>query len=257
MKLTIPFTYTETEVPPRCRKPRPVKHEDSVVVEIREIDQAEAPVAIIERSEALGGTPCRLHRVTVPFRWYDNRLWCRESSWNRGRGEKYKRPGPKTYHNDRPYLDGRSRDQRLADIKRWADSYLIIGGQTYRPEGEPLWVVMTFGLGHNHGGTALMVHYDYNDNIGKARYFPLTEREAAIAEATRIATARGDTKDLPIRPFADFEILIPEVIRRNPQVEHGDGDPFLNSVYEATERAGHPVVAAVWTMALLAKEMKA
>lgn len=245
--MTIPFTYTETETPPRCRKPRPVKHEDTVTVVIREIDEQQAPVAIVERD--------LVHECAVSFRWYGGQLWSRESSWNRGRTDRmYSSPDAWDYSSG-PYRDYMSRAERIEDILEWTDSWLIIGGKPYRPVGEPRYVVMTFGLGHNHGGTAVMVDHGYNSNIGKQRYFPITQREAAIAEATRIAKARGDTNDLPIRPHGTFRVLIPEVVRLNPAGEHGDGDPFINSIERLTETAGHPTVAALGVLALLSKTL--
>lgn len=37
MKITVPYAYTESYVPPRCRKPRDLRVEASITLTIREI----------------------------------------------------------------------------------------------------------------------------------------------------------------------------------------------------------------------------
>jgi hypothetical protein len=221
-----------------------------MTVEIREVKRAEAPVAIIEYDN--------LYKYAVRFRWFGGQLWSDEGEWGRGRGDrKYQMPTVALYQSDR-YLDYKSLMERRQDISDWAKDWLLIGGTPYRTHGEPRYVVMTFGLGCNHGvggGTALMVDHSFNPNIGKARYFPITQREAAIAEATRIAIARGDTKALPIRPSSRFTILIPEAVRCNPAKQHGDGDPFMNELNAMTERVKNPIVAGFGALAILGREL--
>lgn len=42
MKITLPYTYTEDVVPPRCRKPRPQEFADKITLTIREVSAAMA-----------------------------------------------------------------------------------------------------------------------------------------------------------------------------------------------------------------------
>lgn len=44
MKITIPYCYTEEEIPPRCRKPRPVEHVGEIGLTVHEVTGEAAPV---------------------------------------------------------------------------------------------------------------------------------------------------------------------------------------------------------------------
>jgi hypothetical protein len=84
----------------------------------------------------------------------------------------------------------------------------------------------------------------------------VTRRAEAVAEAERIATARGDTRDVPIRPHSEFVVLIPEAVRLDPAREHGDGDPFMNTIYGITEAAGGKTdLAGLMVIGALASEL--
>jgi hypothetical protein len=69
MQITIPFTYTASEIPPKCRKPRAVRKNISLAVSTAEITADQAPVAIIERGNWLGEISTR------EYRWYGGCLW--------------------------------------------------------------------------------------------------------------------------------------------------------------------------------------
>ena len=61
--------------------------------------------------------------------------------------------------------------------------YLLVDGELYHCTSEPRYCIYTFGLGHNHGGTALSVDYRYNPNISKNRYFSALQGVEAVAES--------------------------------------------------------------------------
>ena len=89
--------------------------------------------------------------------------------------------------------------------------------------GEPRYVVNTFGLGHNHGGTGLFVEEYYNQNIAASNYFSALDGDKAVAYANKVAERRGDTND--VGKFEKMiEVLIPEAVTIRPEVEHGEGD---------------------------------
>lgn len=114
-----------------------------------------------------------------------------------------------------------------------ADDYIIFDGKVWRPCGEPMYVINTFGLGHNHGGTGFFIEYHYNPNISKNNYFNALEREKAIAYGKKVAANRGDTDSIEgIGKYDMIEVLMPDMVTKNPQKEHGDGDSFMNSVEE-------------------------
>lgn len=117
------------------------------------------------------------------------------------------------------------------NICKKAEGYIIFDGKVWRTCGEPMYVINTFGLGHNHGGTGFFVEYFYNSNISNKNYFNALERDKAIAYGKEVALNRGDTKSVDGMGEHDIiEVLMPEMVKRNPQREHGEGDPFMNSL---------------------------
>lgn len=130
------------------------------------------------------------------------------------------------------------------------EDYIIYDGKVWKTCGEPMYVINTFGLGHNHGGTGFFIEYHYNSNISNKNYFNALEREKAIAYGKKVAANRGDTISIEGMGEHDIiEVLIPEMVHRNPQKDHGEGDAFLNSLesmisgtYSSTE-AGFLAVA--------------
>ena len=262
MKTKILFSYHENVIPPKCRKPRLVRFDDGeFTIEISEVSASDAPVAIRAKGAFI-------HRpdksYTLEYRWWNGRLWSAknidgvEPRGRTSRQDDWDYPAwpseldlrsENGWQDDYTYsLYNRSHDGReqihqyLADV---AQHHLVIDGVPYRPVGEPRYVVMTFGLGQNHGGTACMMDSFYNSNISKDRYFSLLQRDQAIALATQIATQRGDTKSLPIDPHGpEWEICIPAAIQVNPATQHGDGCAFLNSLEAVAQISGGSPIAA-------------
>ena len=144
----------------------------------------------------------------------------------------------------------------LKEIKDWyrkqASDYLYIRRPEGRTEvwekcGEPRYMVMTFGLGHNHGGTSLFVETDYRDKISNENYSAATKAEEAIAHANGVAKARGDTKDIGrFEPM--ITVYMPELVKLNPKRQHGKGDPFLNQIDKITQMADSPLEAGLLTI---------
>lgn len=109
------------------------------------------------------------------------------------------------------------------NILHRAEKYIIYNGVVWKTCGEPMYNITKFGLGHNHGGTGFFITYSYNPNISKSNYFNALEREKAIAYGKKIALNRGDTDSIEGMGDNDIiEVLIPEMVKRNPQEEHGD-----------------------------------
>lgn len=134
---------------------------------------------------------------------------------------------------------------------------MIIDNIVYSVVGEPRYVLMTFGLGHNHGGTSLMIDNYYNSNISKNCYFNALERDKAIAETINTATRRGDDESIDrIGKSYNIEVLIPQAVHCKPQLEHGEGDPFINSLNAITESSSTIGEAAIFSMLVLSSEMK-
>lgn len=232
------FNYTESVIPPRCRKAREVtKNDGELSIEIPVLSSTQAPVAI----RAGGKFLCRDLQFSYELRWWDDQLW--SSLYVESSGEPRGctsgqddwdwpeipevldlRQGGRNYSHKFDFygtFGSRPREDVELDILRFAKRHVVIDGKPYRAIHEPRYVVATFGLGGNHGGTALMVDSHFNRNLSADCYFGLLELEEAIAEAARVAEARGDTKNLPMRYHGPrFEVLMPEVIFvRNPRTE--------------------------------------
>lgn len=109
--------------------------------------------------------------------------------------------------------------------------YAICNGVVWKECEEPMYLINTFGLGHNHGGTGFFIQYSYNSNISNKNYFNALQREQAIAYGKQIALNRGDTDSVEgLGDGKDIEVFMPEMVKRNPQKEHSEGDSFMNSL---------------------------
>lgn len=253
MQSTVLFNYVQAIIPPRCRKARPTRFPGGVInLEIREVSADQAPVAIIAAGTKGFDNPIPF---TIEYRWWEGTLWTAMPVSN---AEPVKPTGTQdTQHWPQwpELLDFRPQDQVQeydlgiyacyssdkseieTALKQAAAGYVLIDGIPHRPAGEPRYVVMTFG--RNHGGTAVMIDDRYNSNISHNRYFNLAQLDDAIALATSIATERGDTKNLPMVPNGpQFEILLPQALQVTPSTQHGEGDPFLNTLDALTIKSG-------------------
>ena len=84
------------------------------------------------------------------------------------------------------------------DIKK----YILVDGELYNKTSEPRYVVNTFGLGHNHGGTGMFCEYGYNSNIRQDNYFSALEGKQAVDYANKVAENRGDIEYIgTFKPF--------------------------------------------------------
>lgn len=125
------------------------------------------------------------------------------------------------------------KEDNIAECKKIildrAEDYIVYNGKVWKTCGEPMYNITTFGLGHNHGGTGFFITYNYNPNISNKNYFNALEREKAIAYGKEVAANRGDTKSIEGMGEHDIiEVLIPELVHRNPRKDHGEGNSFLN-----------------------------
>lgn len=254
MKVYVLFSYIESVIPPRCRKARLISRNDGKLkLSIKELASDQAPVAI--RSKGIFIFKDR-KPFEVEYRLWKGQLW---TSMNiDGVEPRGRYSGMDNW--DWPVLPskidirdtGRDYDsdfslqtqtfmyeEAVAQLRAISKTQLIIDGKYYRPTSEPRYVVMTFGLGANHGGTSCSMSDFYNSNISHERYFNLLERDQAVALATKIATNRRDTKNLPIVPDGPkWEVLIPEAIKVKPNKQHGKGDPFLNLLDVVSQTSG-------------------
>nr|AVE21282.1 Hypothetical protein [Pseudomonas aeruginosa] len=80
-----------------------------------------------------------------------------------------------------------------------------------------MYVVMTFGLSNNHGGTSLHCTDFLNANIKDSSYFSILEFDRALEYARQVAANRGDTIKFSVDPGFEFQVLIPKAVQwKNP-----------------------------------------
>lgn len=124
---------------------------------------------------------------------------------------------------------------KMAEI---ADNRLIIDGQIWRPAPEPRYVVMSYGIGGNHGGTGLSTSASDNTNVLAASYFRADSFEAARAHALAVAARDYNTKSIPAieRMTPEIEIIDPAWVRLTvPPAESDEVDAARNALQERVD----------------------
>lgn len=252
MKIKTWIKYEESYLPPRCRKLRYRECEDYINVNLKEVAPEEMSLAFEDNSYSGKGK----------IYFYKGKLWSKVKSGNfMCNPDEY---GIKTpleelkYVNEHFYFPRTWRDGEHPDKKRMLSAarkairnYVLIDGEIYEQTAEPRYVVNTFGLGHNHGGTGMFCEYHYNPNIGKSNYFSALDGEKAVAYANKVAAGRGDTKD--VGKFKPFIIVhMPEIVKVKPSKQHGDGDEFINTMEKLTDNSGSAFEAGLLCMAFAA-----
>ena len=193
------------------------------------------------------------------IRWYQGQLWCKFIQYNCDTGEYEQAQAedlPRIVSSvfGVPHGHARSREVLMKKYRDEAKRYLLIDGAVWGETGEPRYVVNTFGLGHNHGGTGLFVREYYNENIPASNYFSALDGDKAVSYANKVAERRGDTND--VGKFEKMiEVLIPEAVTIRPEAEHGDGDPFINKINAITEAAPDSTTAGLLAIMATAQEI--
>lgn len=224
MIVTVLLSHESIGVPPGSRKPCKISVDASMDVGIGEITSADAPVVI--KVHADGELP------EYEYRWFQGRLWApirladaRPVSFTAGQNDWHFAPVESV-------LDARSaacadalnkhqfyvRYGALEDmeegIKDWAWNTLLIDGVVYRPAREPRLVVWTFGEGGNEGGTRLMLTDFTSPTQPEDRYFSITQLDDALKAMKRVATERGDTESLSVKPdLPKFAVISPGLLK--------------------------------------------
>ena len=248
MKVTVTVKYNEPYLPtPRCRKYRNRTASKDTALTIREVTGEEAPVAFI------------VHKYDgdQEIRFFNEKCY-KASKWSDYHcGASGLLPPEKLVD----YLRGRYdywncdyKENRKAFAEE-AKRFLVIDGVLWEQTGEPRYCIYTFGLGHNHGGTSLSVDFYYNGNISKDRYFSALESASAVAAANRIAMNRGDTESVgKFRKMID--VLIHEAVKVQPSKQHGNGDPFMNSLENMIEKTDSSFEAGLLAIMMATSDME-
>ena len=256
MKIKTWIKYEESYVPPRCRKLRYRECEDYINVNLKEVAPDEMRLAFEDNSYSGKGK----------IYYYKGKLWSKVKSGNfMCNPEEH---GIKTpleelkYVNEhssiyfpRSWRDGEHPDKErmLSAARKAIRNYVLIDGEIYEQTAEPRYVVNTFGLGHNHGGTGMFVEYHYNPNIRNDNYFSALDGKKAVEYANSVAAGRGDTND--VGRFKELIIVhMPELVKVKPKKQHGEGNKFLNDVEDIINGSGDALTAGLLCMSLIAHE---
>ena len=186
MKLNFDFFYTEDEIPPRCRKPRPVVKGGNTTLVIDEISESDFPVAFVVHDKLYDETPeIKTYRGNEKDRYL------------------YVFSAPATEEAVKrllaaSMLQRNTLEEQKAVIRKFQSHRVIFNGEIWeRTEWEPCYEVCTFGLGSNHGGTALMLGTAAaGANVENDYIFRADELEAAKTAAEAVALGRGDTESV-------------------------------------------------------------
>lgn len=262
MFFKVNFRYDEPYLPtPRCRKLRHREAQSSVEVDVPCIPKAQAhPVFRVSDYD--------MHQsgiVKNTIYQYNGKLWKVTLKDNLCCGAPHE---PATavelqdifdryhYHEQCGHLDPLEIESDRA--AQHAEQYLLIDGELYRPCGEPMYNITTFGLGHNHGGTGFFVEYHYNPNIPNRNYFNALQRKEAIDYAVQVAQNRGDTESVPhlLNTQYNIEVLDPMAVHRDPMKDHGEGDSFLNMLDGLCAASNSTGEAAALVMCVSTAEIK-
>ena len=254
MQIEAKIKYQEEYLPTkRHRIPRIREVEESVMCELREIPKKDISLALMVTSyqsylDESGKDHFGL--LDTPFLAVDGQLYTRKKDMSGALDR-----GPYSLEafikDDIGWLSrysAPSRDAALLQLQKLTDSHLLIDGELYQQSSEPRYVVMTFGLGHNHGGTSMLISYGYNSNISKSNYFNALQRDEAIAYANKVAARRGDTDSVEKFGAENIRVFMPELIRCNPNLEHGDGNPLLNSLEGIIQASSNSLEAGLLVM---------
>lgn len=284
-KINVAYTYTESYIPPRCRKPRYRDAQGETVIEIPVVTPKDAPVAfrhpdgqlsaaMDEEYYGWGDYSNRIEYYKTltqkEYRFWNGNLYARQHMGGLVCGGK----GWRTVEDLEDHLSTHNRyrwsfslgkcpdtkEEVEYAIQAGADEYLLVdnGGvlEVWVKDSEPMYNFVTFGLGHNHGGTGMFIENHYNPNIPATHYFNALHRDEAINAAVAAALLRGDDKSVEsILSTEVIEVLMPECVKRNPMKDHGDGDPFQNKLNAITEIADSAFEAGLLVIAETAKNL--
>lgn len=208
MNISILVSYLHAFIPPRCRKPQNETLHESVDMSVEEVATEMAPVAIIQKT---------YNDKTISYLWYKERLWIKAGrNINRDDGdveaEWLKKNARYFFRVDRVFGSVEAARETLEKISA---KFILVDNVLYNESVEPVYHSMAFGMGHNHGSTALMDDCAgcVLDRGNFESFFSLLEKDEAIAYTAEVARKRQDTNSLPIVPHSEYTVLIPEAIR--------------------------------------------
>ncbi len=259
MKLNINFYYKQRYLPTkRHRNYRERKLSGTTTVTIKELTAEEFPIAFIihdMKSVCEGmkdyygyeSAKCDFRMFDEEIRTFKGKLYSpirvthgaaistefetvEDMIWNieNGAARDFWLPEATDFTENSVIIDDNSKSIiKILRSNPYANVYF--DGKFWRQISEPRYVINTFGLGHNHGGTGFFIEYSYNPNISNKNYFSALQRDEAIAYGKAVATRRGDTESVEGMGDHDvIEVVMPEMVKVKPNKQHGNGCEFMN-----------------------------
>lgn len=231
----------------KCRKERTFRISEEVCIEVREPSPEDFPVAF------LVNTPCSVHEgardyhdfkgageykiITEEIRMYDGKLYkAVRVSHGAAVSTLFETPqyiaeklGTDAYGCRKPddytedsIIVSSSKETEKYYLQQYADYYLIFEGKVWEVCGEPYYTYNTFGLGNNHGGTAIFIKFHESDDYMDSKVFNALDKEKAIEHAILVAQKRRDTESVKKIQDTDrnIEVLIPEAVKIRSRDEY-------------------------------------
>lgn len=285
MNLKVDFTYEEKYLrTSRCRKPLARTREGIYELAIKELAKAECPIAAVVhdmKSVYEGATTTadfegngEYKMFAEPYRVHNGKFYkfCRASygaAISTAQTElkyviadiksdlyRYSLYEKENLFSDKSVYISDNLSEIVDNMQARANKYISLDGELWKECGELRYVVNTFGLGHNHGGTAMFIEEFYNSNISSKNYFNAVDRDKAITYAKETAIARGDTDSVKrIGKMENIEVLIPEFFKVDPEKEHGEGNAFLNLLEDMVTSSNNATEAGILVTLATASEI--
>lgn len=285
MNLKVDFTYEKKYLrTSRCRKPLARTREGIYELAIKELAKAECPIAAVVhdmKSVYEGATTTadfegngEYKMFAEPYRVHNGKFYkfCRASygaAISTAQTElkyviadiksdlyRYSLYEKENLFSDKSVYISDNLSEIVDNMQARANKYISLDGELWKECGEPRYVVNTFGLGHNHGGTAMFIEEFYNSNISSKNYFNAVDRDKAITYAKETAIARGDTDSVKrIGKMENIEVLIPEFFKVDPEKEHGEGNAFLNLLEDMVTSSNNATEAGILVTLATASEI--
>lgn len=264
MDITVKVKHIEKYLTtPRCKKYREREVEGQCTIQVREVSFCDlTPAFGVEQyiweetphieNDVIFSNEGSLWKLSRASRYYAGKSWFDLAPCTSEFLAHQLEPNYYEIHNFNT-----DTEQIKEYIQSKANRFLICDGKLYEEASEPMYVIMTFGLGYNHGGSALMIEDYYNPNIPSSRYYAANQREEAIAKAKEIALNRGDTESIhSIETAPLIHVYDDKFVTKNPQSWNAPGDEFCNTLEKITETAGDAFTAGLLAMCVTAKRVK-
>ena len=205
MKIQTTIKYYSPFIPPRCRKPRYNEVTEVVTHNLRETTMDKVELAFSIDYADKYNVYLYNNKLYVPVKFKPN-MWSNEKLSNAldelvwchincstffARVTDYET----YYRNINDCSCYETREEIIKRVKSYLGKHLVIDGVLYERCYYPYYEVCTFGLGGNHGGTALMPHFAKKvKKILKDDWcYSPYQYEQANKKAIEVATNRRDT----------------------------------------------------------------